>query len=179
MVIDKKGLIFFGLVFAFILGFFILIGGIFFSKQEVCYVYSMGVETVNSQDDLPLPKPSKITSERDKIRLDLERVTVHKFYIVYSKIYGDQSHTAYHLFLTDLKRKELELDQVKSIWLEMAGGEKIELVAEPTVYDYPKDQPLKWKIGIIAKFPYQKGRGNPSLYLKYKDKTFKLKGIQY
>ncbi|AZR74423.1 hypothetical protein BBF96_14120 [Anoxybacter fermentans] len=184
MVIDRKGLIFFGLILAFIMGFFILLGGVSFSRQQVCYIYGPAVRPTivksdTGQYDLPLPKPSTITTEKDDIRLDLERVTVHKYYIIYSVIYGDQSHTAYHLFLTDLNRKKLDPKGVGEIWLETASGERIEQVAEPTIYDYPKDQPLKWKIGIIAKFPYQSRRDAHKLFLRYQGITFKLTGISY
>lgn len=182
LVIDKKGLIFFGIVLGFIMGFFILLGGVSFSRETISYIYGPALKTVVAQAqnyDLPLPKPSSITMEREQNRLDLERITVHKYFIIYSVIYGDQSHTAYHLFLTNLDRKPLNPEEVGEIWLETADGKKIEQVAEPTIFDFPKDQPLRWKIGIIAKFPYQKTRSEHTLCLYYQGKIFKLTGIEY
>lgn len=180
MIVDRKGLLFFGMILMFIMGFFVLLGGVSFSRQQFCYIYAPAAHAIAVEGgNLPLPKPSTITTERDKIRLDLERVTVHQYYIVYSVIYGDQSHTAYHLFLTDLTRKELDLDGVEEIWLETAEGERIQQVAQPTVYGYPEDQPLMWKIGIIAKFPQKSTRPDHTLFFRYKGKLFQLQGIRY
>lgn len=184
MVIDRKGIMFFCMVFAFIMGFFILLGGVSFSRQQYSYIYSTAaaVQTTTATQDglnLPLPKPSSITTEQGQIRLDLERVTVHQYYMVYSVIYGDQSHTAYHLFLTDLNRQPLDLAGVEEIWLVTATGERIDEVADPDVSDYPADQPLKWKIGIVAKFPHQATQDAHKLFLRYKGKTFALEGIRY
>ncbi len=167
------------------MGFCILLGGVSFSKEQISYVFNPfaslipTMATGNKDYELPLPIPSTITTEIDQIRLDLEQVTVHKYYIIYSVIYGDQSHTAYHLFLTDLKREDLSLDDVSEIWLETNTGVRIDEIAEPTIYDYPEDQPLKWKIGIIAKFPYQSSREEHKLFFRYQGKVYELTGIQY
>lgn len=182
MIIDRKGLIFFGLVLAFIMGFFILLGGVSFSQHQQSYVFGATARATVASDqemNLPMPKPSNITTKRNQIRLDLEQVTVHKYYIVYSVIYGNQSHTAYHLYLTDLNRKTLDPEKVGDIWIETAKGERVEQVAEPTIYDYPQDQPLKWKIGIIAKFPYQISREQHKIFFRYDGQIFELKEIAY
>lgn len=171
------------MVFAMIIVFFILLGGVSFSRQQFSYIYATAaVQTTAATQDglnLPLPKPSSITTENGRIRLDLERVTVHQYYMVYSVIYGDQSHTAYHLFLTNMNRQPLDLTGVEEIWLETATGERIDQVADPDVSDYPTDQPLQWKIGIAAKFPHQPTRDEHKLFLRYKGKTFTLHGIRY
>ncbi len=184
MIIDRKGLIFFALVLCFLMGFFIFLGGVSFSREKICYIYGPTLQTVTASvpvqnHDLPLPKPSSITTEREKVRLDLERITVHRYFIVYSVLYGDQSHSAYHLFLTDLDRNSLDKENITEIWLMTKDGEKIEQIAEPTVFDFPQDQPLKWKIGVIAKFPYQVSRDQHSLYLRYEGKVFELNEIEY
>ncbi len=166
------------------MGFFILLGGVSFSKEQICYIFTPlssipATTTEVNESDLPLPIPSTITTERDHLRLDLERVSVHKYYIVYSVIYGDQSHTAYNLYLTDLTKKNLKPDEIEEIWLETKKGERIKQIAESTIYGYPEDQPLGWKIGIIAKFPYQSSRQEHKLYFRYQGKVFELKDIQY
>lgn len=182
LIIDRKGLIFFILVICFIFGFFILLGGVTLSREQINYVYGPSVKTVSLNTeihDLPLPKPSTITVEQEQVRLDLERITTQKYFIVYSLIYGDQSHTAYHLFLTDLNRQQINQEWLADIWLETAEGQRIEQVAEPTVCDFPKDQPLGWKVGIIAKFPYQTNRQCHKLSLRYQGKLFELTNIEY
>lgn len=184
MIIDRKGIIFFVLVMGFICGFFILLGGVTLSREQISYVYGPLVRDtvlpVNLEiSDLPLPIPSSITVQQGDIRLDLEKISTQKYFIVYSLIYGDQSHTAYHLFLTDLERQLLDQEQLTDIWLETASGQRIEQVAEPTIIDFPKDQPLGWKVGIIAKFPYQENRHLHKLSLRYLGDLYELKNIEY
>jgi len=134
----------------------------------------------SSNLDLPLPIPSLITTKVNKIRLDLEKISVNKFFIVYSEIYGNQSHTAYHLFLTDLNKDTLNKDGFGKIYLKTSTGQVIKPVAQvPIIEDFPTDQPLGWKIGIIVKFPYKTQRAVHDLILIYKEKEFNLTGIYY
>lgn len=130
--------------------------------------------------DLPLPVPSSISTEIDKTRLDLEKISINKYFIIYSVIYGDQSHTAYHLYLTNLNREILDKNAVGKIYLLTETGEKIEPVAQlPVIEDFPTDQPLGWKIKIIVKFPYKTERENHSLVFNYLDTEFVLSKISY
>ena len=180
MVIDRKILVLFFAVVVVVVGVFALLGGLS-ARQQYCYIYNAPAQAATAPKglNLPMPKPSTITTERDNVRLDLESVNVHQYYIVYSVIYGDESHTAYHLFLTDLQKRELDLAGITEIWLETDKGERIEQIAEPAIYEYPEDQPLKWKIGVVAKFPHQVTRDNHKLFLRYHGKTFQLNGIRY
>ncbi|MFP4015775.1 MAG: hypothetical protein ACLFUI_01970 [Halanaerobiales bacterium] len=133
-----------------------------------------------AEPDLPLPIPSIITTEVENIRLDLEKVSVNKFFIVYSEIYGNQSHTAYHLYLTDLDRKDLDKEALSEIYLRTSEGEIIKPVAQvPVIEDFPVDQPLSWKIKIIVKFPYKTQRPVHELVLTYKNQEYILTGIYY
>lgn len=130
--------------------------------------------------NLPLPEPSQITTEKNKIRLDLEKISINRFFIIYSVIYGNQSHTAYHLYLTDLNKNKLDKSAVGEIYLKTQDDKIIKPVAlEPTIKDFPEDEPLEWKIKIIAKFPYKTERNVHSLILFYQGKEFKLTGIYY
>ncbi|NLJ83973.1 MAG: hypothetical protein GX336_03565 [Halanaerobiaceae bacterium] len=130
--------------------------------------------------ELPLPVPSSISTEREQLRLDLEKIAVKRFFIVYSVVYGDQSHTAYHLYLTDLQRQDLDKEGLGEIYLQTETGEIIQPVAQlPVVKDFPDDQPLGWKIKIIAKFPYMPHRSSHDLILYYLGEKFVLKDISY
>lgn len=184
MILDRKDLNFFAIILLIIFGFFTILGGILFSTEKICIIYNPFVHNVTAtvaleNSELPLPEPSSITTEINQIRLDLEQVVVHKYFIVYSVIYGDQSHTAYHLFLTNLNKKPLDPDLLGEIWLESEQGEQVSQIAEPTVSGYPEDEPLGWKIGIIAKFPYKKTRSEHKLYLTYNGEVFELLEIRY
>lgn len=182
MIVERKIKVFFLVALVLLISFFLLLGGASFSRQQFSYIYNPAVHAaapVTKGLELPMPKPSSISVERDNVRLDLERVTVHQYYIVYSVIYGDQSHTAYHLFLTDLQKRPLDLKGVGQIWLETETGEKIEQIADPVVKDYPEDQPMKWKIEIEAKFPHQSSMGDHKLFVRYHDKVLTLTGIRY
>ncbi len=168
------------------LGLFILglITASFFQTKITNYIFQRNIEQVYPVDtsnlDLPLPIPSLITTELDKIRLDLEKISVNKFFIVYSEIYGNQSHTAYHLFLTNLNKDTLNKDNLDKIYLKLSTGEVIKPVAQiPIIEDFPTDQPLGWKIKIIAKFPYKTQRSVHDLVLIYQNKEFDLTGIYY
>lgn len=139
------------------------------------------ISPVDTNDlNLPLPKPSIITTEVDKIRLDLEKISINKFFIVYSQIYGDQSHSAYHLYLTNLNKNKLDKEAIGEIYLKTSTGQIIKPVAQvPIVEDFPLDQPLGWKIKAVVKFPYKTKRPVHDLILHYKDKQFNLTGIYY
>ncbi len=148
------------------------------------FIFQRNIEQLYPVDssnlDLPLPIPSLITTEVDKIRLDLEKISVNKFFIVYSEIYGNQSHTAYHLYLTDLNRDTLNKDGFGEIYLKTSTGQVIKPIAQvPIIEDFPTDQPLGWKIKIIVKFPYKTQRSVHDLILTYQNKNFKLTGIYY
>ena len=134
----------------------------------------------DSSLNIPLPKPSDITVENNNIRLDLEKIAINKYFIVYNVIYGDQSHTAYHLFLTNLSREKINKNKIESIYLVTKTGKKIEPVAQkPVIRDFPRDQPLGWRVKIIAKFPYKTDRQNHNLILKYDGIEYELPKIDY
>lgn len=161
------------------------IGGLLQTKITE-YIFHINIgesfnSTVNAAElDLPLPIPSLITTETENIRLDLEKISVNKFFIVYSEIYGNQSHTAYHLYLTDLDRKDLDKEAISEIYLRTSDGELITPVAQvPVIEDFPVDQPLGWKIKIIAKFPYKTQRPVHELILTYQNQEYILTGIYY
>ncbi|MFW6306837.1 MAG: hypothetical protein ACOC1N_05605 [Bacillota bacterium] len=167
---------------------FTFFSGIFTASRiendSTSYIFLQGdklIQKVNSSDlKLPLPKPSLITTEVNEIRLDLEKISVNKFFIVYSSIYGNQSHTAYHLYLTDLDKNDLDKDSIGQIYLLTSEGEKIQPVAQvPVIRDFPEDQPLEWKIKIIVKFPYHEQRSVHDLVFNYNNQEFRLTGIYY
>lgn len=150
------------------------------SRESTQYLFYNQNTLPVIEHTLPLPVPSEISTEHGNLRLDLEKVSVNKYYIIYSLIYGDQSNTTYHLFLTDLSKTRLDPEEVSDIWLEKTDGTKILPSAElPVITGFPQDDPLGWKINIKVVFPYQPTRSNHNLYLKYKDKIFKLKNISY
>lgn len=149
------------------------------AKEYIFLATPLDLATTSSLE-LPLPKPSSISSELDRIRLDLEKISINKYFIIYSVIYGDQSHTAYHLYLTDLNRKTLDKNTIGKIYLITESGKTIEPVAQlPIIENFPTDQPLGWKIKIIVKFPYKTEHKNHSLVLNYLDKEFVLSEISY
>ncbi len=152
-----------------------------FTVNSTHYIFQVErTQPVTSDYKLPLPKPSDITVEEDDLRLDLERITVNKYFIIYSVIYGDQSHTSYHLYLTDLNKDDLNPDKIGDIWLETANNEKIYPVAtKPVIREFPEDQPLGWKLSITVKFPYLKTREKHVLVLNYNEKLLKLNNIEY
>lgn len=129
--------------------------------------------------ELPLPVPSNLTTEEGNLRVDLEKISVNRYFIIYSLIYGDQSHTAYHLYLTDLQRTKLNPALLQEIWLEVDGLKILPVAELPIIKDFPADQPLGWKIKIIVKFPYQTTRSNHSLNLNYNSLRFTITEISY
>ena len=186
MILKKK--FFYLITFSIILTLYIsgIFTGFLSRSEKREYIFQTGfpnpeIYPVNANHlDLPLPKPSLITTEVEKIRLDLEKISINKFFIVYSEIYGNQSHTAYHLYLTNLDRKNIDKEAIGEIYLKTATGDTIKPVAQlPVIQDFPVDQPLGWKIKIIVKFPYKTVRPVHELVLKYQNKEFKLTGIYY
>ncbi len=182
MVINKRKFV---LIFSLLIVILVLTGfitGQNFSSESTHYVFNSSLSVMSNQYDkqeLPLPKASDISFKNNNIRLDLEKIAVNKFFIIYSVIYGNQSHTAYHLYLTDLEKNSLAKDKIEEIWL-LDGNKKIMPVAEvPIIRDFPQDQPLQWKIKVIVKFPYQKSRDKHSLHLNYAGQSYKLTDIIY
>ena len=179
---NKSLIIILSVLFIFLISVGFIIGKTN-SYQSTKYIYYTPtvIETMkNSNLNIPLPKPSDITVENNKIRLDLEKIAINKYFIVYNVIYGDQSHTAYHLYLTNLGREKINKRKIENIWLETKTGKKIELVAQkPVIRDFPEDQPLGWRVKIIAKFPYKTGRKDHHLILKYNGIKYKLSEIKY
>lgn len=169
---------FFLLIFSF--GF---LSGTSFYNDMKDYVFLTGqnqAQAVISDLELPLPKPSSISTELDNVRLDLEKIAIKKFFIIYSIVYGDQSHTAYHLYLTNLNRETLNKEAVGEIYLKTESGDIVKPVAQlPIISDFPEDQPLKWKIKIIVKFPYKTHRSDHKLIFNYGDLEFILSEISY
>ena len=181
-IIGKKPFIMYILflvLFAGTIGF--IIGQhITYESRELIFYSPQTIKTMNNRSELPLPKSSDITVEQNNVRLDLEKIAIKKYFIVYSAIYGNQSHTAYHLFLTNLSKNKIDQNQIKNIWLETKNGNRIEPVAQkPIIRDFPVDQPLGWRIKIIVKFPYQTQRKNHKLVLQYKNSLYKLNDIKY
>lgn len=165
----------------FLLGFY---GGIkkhYVNKVYIFQTTAQAAFPVTTEEiDLPLPVPSSISTEKGQVRLDLEKIAVNRFFIIYSIVYGDQSHTAYHLYLTDLEGQTLDKEGPGDIYLQAEDGEIIKPVAQlPVVEDFPLDQPLGWKIKIIVKFPYQTQRSSHSLVLHYLGEKFVLTDIAY
>lgn len=164
-----------------------IITAFFTQTKRTEYIFQTGLSNyeiypvnINLDLDIPLPKPSLITTETDNIRLDLEKISINKFFIVYSKIYGNQSHTAYHLYLTNLNRNNIDKDAVGKIYLKSSTGKIIRPIAQlPIVEDFPIDQPLGWKVKLIVKFPYKTQHPVHELILKYQNKEFSLTGIYY
>lgn len=150
------------------------------TSTSFCQEDCLETMTANSELNIPLPKASDITCEKDNLRLDLEKISANKYFIVYSALYGDQSHTAYHLYLTNLKKEKLNKSEIQEVYLKNKDNETIHSVAEKlTIRDFPEDIPLEWKIKIVAKFPYQKERENHQLILLYHDKKYTLNNITY
>ena len=149
------------------------------TREYIYYHPSRQTGLVTTNIKIPLPIPSDFTAEQTNLRVDLEKISVNKYFIVYSMIYGDQSHTAYHLYLTDLTRNDLSPAGVQEIWLE-ENKQKILPTAElPIIKGYPADKPLGWRIKIIVKFPYQITRNQHSLILNYKNIKFEIADITY
>ncbi|MFW6035002.1 MAG: hypothetical protein ACOCRZ_01970 [Halothermotrichaceae bacterium] len=168
------------LVFLFFLitGSLIMIFSRSFSKEIIIYNYDNRVLAA-ADINLPLPKPSTISTTENDVRLDLEKISAIKYYIVYSVIYGDQSHTAYQLYLTDLNREKIDINKIKEIWLETDNNQIEPVAQEPVITGFPEDEPLGWKVGILVKFPYQKTRDSHDLVLHYNNLIFRLTGISY
>ena len=149
------------------------------TREYIYYTQRKAITIPATNLELPLPLPSILTTEQANPRVDLEKISVNRYFIIYSLIYGDQSHTAYHLYLTDLQRNKLNPALLQEIWLE-GDGRKILPVAElPVIKDFPADQPLGWKIKIIVKFPYQTTRSNHSLSINYNSLRFTITEISY
>ncbi|MFW6029986.1 MAG: hypothetical protein ACOCRO_06990 [Halanaerobiales bacterium] len=164
------------------------ISGIILGEKTHLYSYTtsyykhdpLKTMTDNSDLDIPLPKASDITFEKENIRLDLEKISASKYFIVYSALYGDQSHTAYHLYLSNLQKEKIKKNEIQKVYLKSKDNQIIEIIAEKlTIRDFPEDIPLEWKIKIIAKFPYQKEMDNHKLILLYQDKEYILSNITY
>jgi hypothetical protein len=150
------------------------------SKNIICYspetrqtMYKGG------QNNIPLPKSSDITTEKNNYRLDLEKISINKYFIIYSVIYGDQSHTAYHLYLTNLAKEKIDKSKIENIWLETDNGKISPIARNLIIRDFPKDEPLKWRVKLIAKFPYKNERNKHNLILKYNDSIYNLTNIKY
>lgn len=168
--------------------FLLFLSGLYIGAKNyvsgIEYIYQPSAQeffpVTTGEIELPLPVPSSISTEKGQIRLDLEKIAVQRFFIIYSVVYGDQSHSAYHLYLTNLERLDLDKEGLGEIYLETETGEIIRPVAQlPVVKDFPEDQPLGWKIKVIAKFPYMPHRSTHSLVLYYLGEKFILSNISY
>ncbi|MEJ6950786.1 hypothetical protein [Natronospora cellulosivora (SeqCode)] len=176
--------IFMGITFilCLILGVFLSKYFIWNSSKEIYYQNESYSETIQILNDLdiPLPIPSAISYEKNNIRLDLEKVAVNKFFIVYSVIYGNQSHTAYHLYLTNLNKESIDKSEIQEVYLKTKDDEIIKPVAQRlTIRDFPEDIPLGWKVQIIAKLPYQTEKSAHKLILIYNNQEYILSNIYY
>ena len=164
----------------FLLGFY---GGIkkhYVNKVYIFQTTAQAAFPVTTEEiDLPLPVPSSISTEKGQVRLDLEKIAVNRFFIIYSIVYGDQSHTAYHLYLTDLEGQTLDKEGLGDIYLQAEDGEIIKPVAQlPVVEDFPGSA-LWLEDQDNRKIPYQTQRSSHSLVLHYLGEKFVLTDIAY
>lgn len=132
-----------------------------------------------STANIPYPSPTAITDTKNQIRIGVEKVVKESYYITYSKIEGNPSHFATYLIIENLKKEKLSPKDYKEIWLVDNLGTRYEPLPYFKISDFPKDQPLGWKLMLFNKFPSVDNKASfVTIYVKFQNNTFELEKVK-
>ncbi|MEC9488451.1 MAG: hypothetical protein UMV23_03090 [Halanaerobium sp.] len=164
-------------IFTIILLIFLLWG--LHSRQEIVFMELNSIEVSDGiEDSLPLPIPSQITTEQQGIRMDLEKVIAEKYYIIYSRIYGDQSYFGINLLVTDLNKRPLKKSGLEA-YIKDDQGRVFAPLLQPQLVGFPPDEPLGWKMTSLVYFPYEVALVKQiSIFISYQGIEFVLPDVK-
>lgn len=160
----------------------IFVIGIFWGynqRREMVFIDNGNTMAAANQGlELPMPIPSQVSTEKEGIRIDLEKVVAEKYFIIYSKIYGDQSHFGINLLITDLQKRPLGKGKFK-VSIKNKEGHYYKPLLEPELVDFPPDQPLGWKLTSFVIFPYRVALEKEiQIFISYKGINFVLPPVK-
>jgi hypothetical protein len=86
------------------------------------------------------------------VEVYVERVSVHRFYRIYSYVTGDRSHMEIELVIQHLNRENLP-KEIPEVTLHEEGLSKVYPFPYILLSDYPPDDPLGYKLTLLCRFP--------------------------